>query len=54
MSFELVLYTSVGVLLGIAGVLIILGTVSGLARGVSHQTGRSTSQCWCSIASCWR
>ena len=39
MSFELVLYASVGVLLGIAGVLIILGTVSGLARGVSHHDG---------------
>jgi len=38
-SFELVLYASVGVLLGIAGVLIIVGTVSGLARGISHHDG---------------
>jgi uncharacterized membrane protein (DUF373 family) len=38
-SFELVLYASVGVLLGIAGVLILAGTVSGLARGMSHHLG---------------
>jgi uncharacterized membrane protein (DUF373 family) len=33
-SFELVLYASVGLLLGVAGVLILGGTVSGLVRGV--------------------
>src|SRR3954447_18626516 len=38
-SFELVLYASVGVLLGVAGVLIIIGTVSGLVRGVGHHAG---------------
>ena len=35
-SFEVVLYASVGLLLGIAGILILVGTVSGLARGVAH------------------
>lgn len=35
-SFELVLYASVGLLLGVAGVLIIGGTVTGLVRDVSH------------------
>jgi uncharacterized membrane protein (DUF373 family) len=35
-SFELVLYASVGLLLGVAGVLIIAGTVSGLIRDVGH------------------
>jgi len=38
-SFELVLYASVGVLLGVAGVLIIVGTVSGLVRGIDHHDG---------------
>ena len=38
-SFELVLYASVGLLLGIAGVFILIGTVSGLVRGVSHHNG---------------
>src|SRR6478672_3858985 len=38
-SFELVLYASVGVLLGVAGVLIIIGTVSGLVRGIDHRAG---------------
>lgn len=33
-SFELVLYASVGLLLGLAGVFILVGTVSGLAHGV--------------------
>ena len=43
-SFELVLYASVGVLLGIAGVLILAGTVSGLARGMSHHLA---AHHWC-------
>lgn len=38
-SFELVLYASVGLLLGVAGVLIIGGTVTGLVRDVGN--GRS-------------
>jgi hypothetical protein len=38
-SFELVLYASVGLLLGVAGVLILIGTVSGLVRGVGHHHG---------------
>jgi uncharacterized membrane protein (DUF373 family) len=38
-SFELVLYASVGLLLGIAGVLILVGTVSGLVRGVGDGHG---------------
>lgn len=33
-SFELVLYASVGLLLGLAGVFILVGTVSGLVHGV--------------------
>jgi uncharacterized membrane protein (DUF373 family) len=36
-SFELVLYASVGLLLGLAGVLILGGTVSGLVRGIGHR-----------------
>jgi uncharacterized membrane protein (DUF373 family) len=36
-SFELVLYASVGLLLGIAGVLILGGTVSGLVRGIGDR-----------------
>ena len=36
-SFELVLYASVGLLLGIAGILIIGGTVSGLVRDIGHR-----------------
>jgi len=35
-SFELVLYAAVGLLLGVAGVLILVGTVSGLARGIGN------------------
>jgi uncharacterized membrane protein (DUF373 family) len=35
-SFELVLYASVGLLLGIAGILILAGTVSGLVRDVGN------------------
>lgn len=35
-SFELVLYAFVGLLLGVGGVLIIGGTVSGLVRDISH------------------
>ena len=38
-SFELVLYASVGVLLGVAGVLILVGTVSGLVRGIGDRAG---------------
>jgi len=38
-SFELVLYAAVGLLLGIAGVLILGGTVSGLARGIGNGHG---------------
>ncbi|HVU77613.1 MAG TPA: phosphate-starvation-inducible PsiE family protein [Gaiellaceae bacterium] len=38
-SFELVLYASVGLLLGVAGILILGGTVSGLVRGVSRGHG---------------
>ena len=52
-SFELVLYASVGVLLGVAGVLIIVGTVSGLVRGIVITPERLKSQCSCSTASCW-
>jgi uncharacterized membrane protein (DUF373 family) len=36
-SFELVLYASVGLLLGVAGILIIGGTVSGLVRDIGHR-----------------
>ena len=36
-SFELVLYTSVGLLLGVAGVLILAGTVSGLVHGLHRR-----------------
>jgi uncharacterized membrane protein (DUF373 family) len=36
-SFELVLYASVGLLLGLAGVLILGGTVSGLVRGIGNR-----------------
>jgi uncharacterized membrane protein (DUF373 family) len=36
-SFELVLYASVGLLLGLAGVLILGGTVSGLVRGIGDR-----------------
>lgn len=35
-SFELVLYASVGLLLGVAGILIVGGTVTGLVRDISH------------------
>jgi uncharacterized membrane protein (DUF373 family) len=35
-SFELVLYAAVGLLLGVAGVLILGGTVSGLTRGIGN------------------
>lgn len=35
-SFELVLYAFVGLLLGVGGVLIIGGTVSGLVRDIGH------------------
>jgi uncharacterized membrane protein (DUF373 family) len=38
-SFELVLYAAVGLLLGAAGVLIILGSVSALVRSVSDGRG---------------
>jgi uncharacterized membrane protein (DUF373 family) len=38
-SFELVLYASIGLLLGVAGVLILGGTVTGLLRDMRH--GRS-------------
>ena len=38
-SFELVLYASVGLLLGAAGILVLGGTVSGLAHGVRHGHG---------------
>ena len=38
-SFELVLYACVGLLLGIAGILILVGTVSGLVRGIGHHDG---------------
>jgi uncharacterized membrane protein (DUF373 family) len=38
-SFEVVLYASVGLLLGLAGIFILAGTVSGLARGVVHGHG---------------
>ncbi len=34
-SFELVLYASIGLLLGVAGLFILVGTVSGLVRGVA-------------------
>ena len=36
-SFELVLYASVGLLLGVAGVLIIGGTVTGLVRDIGNR-----------------
>ena len=35
-SFELVLYAAVGLLLGVAGILVLGGTVSGLVRGIHH------------------
>lgn len=38
-SFELVLYASVGLLLGVAGILVLGGTVSGLVHGVRHGHG---------------
>src|SRR3954453_6095004 len=38
-ALELVLYASVGLLLGVSGVLILGGTVSGLVRGVGHHDG---------------
>ena len=38
-SFELVLYASIGLLLGLAGLFILAGTVSGLVRGVSDGAG---------------
>jgi len=38
-SFELVLYAAVGLLLGIAGILILGGTVSGLTRGIRNGDG---------------
>ena len=38
-SFELVLYTCVGLLLGVAGVLILAGTVSGLVHGLQRREG---------------
>ena len=38
-SFELVLYASVGLLLGLAGVFILVGTVSGLVRGAGDHDG---------------
>ena len=38
-SFELVLYASVGLLLGLAGVFVLAGTVSGLVRGVGDHKG---------------
>ncbi len=38
-SFELVLYASVGLLLGVAGVLILVGTVSGLVHGLRDNAG---------------
>ena len=36
-SFELVLYASIGLLLGVAGLLILVGTISGLVRGIGDQ-----------------
>ena len=38
-SFELVLYASVGLLLGAAGTLILVGSVSALVRAVTHGHG---------------
>jgi uncharacterized membrane protein (DUF373 family) len=38
-SFELVLYVSVGLLLGVAGILILVGTVSGLFHGLERGDG---------------
>jgi uncharacterized membrane protein (DUF373 family) len=38
-SFELVLYSSIALLLGVAAVLVVGGTVSGLVRGVAHDRG---------------
>jgi uncharacterized membrane protein (DUF373 family) len=38
-SFELVLYASVGLLLGVAGILVLGGTISGLVHGVRHSHG---------------
>jgi uncharacterized membrane protein (DUF373 family) len=38
-SFELVLYASVGLLLGAAGTLILVGSVSALVRAVAHGNG---------------
>ncbi|MDX6570525.1 MAG: hypothetical protein QOH15_3103 [Gaiellales bacterium] len=37
-SFEVVLYASVGLLLAAAGVLVIVGTASGLIREINHGT----------------
>ena len=38
-SFEVVLYASVGLLLAIAGILVLVGTVSGLVRELHHGGG---------------
>jgi uncharacterized membrane protein (DUF373 family) len=38
-SFELVLYLAVGLLLGVAGILVLISTVSGLVRGVGNADG---------------
>ena len=38
-SFELVLYAVVGLLLGAAGILILISTVSGLAHGIGDNRG---------------
>jgi uncharacterized membrane protein (DUF373 family) len=38
-SFEVVLYASVGLLLAAAGILVIVGTTSGLVREVHHGSG---------------
>jgi uncharacterized membrane protein (DUF373 family) len=38
-SFELVLYSSIALLLAIGAVLVLVGTVSGLVRGIAHDAG---------------
>lgn len=38
-SFELVLYSAVGLLLGVAGILILVGSISGLVRSVGDGKG---------------
>jgi uncharacterized membrane protein (DUF373 family) len=38
-SFELVLYLAVGLLLGVAGILVLISTVSGLVRGIGDADG---------------